>query len=306
MVTGAGGFLGSSIARYLGSKGHRIAASGRFASLTGVADIPNLFRLCGVTLPDSRFREVVREFQPDLLVHCAGTASVADSVEAPYTDFRRTAEVCAYVLETLRTVAPGCHFILLSSAAVYGNPQTLPVTEDALLLPISPYGYHKLICELLAEEYRALHGIPTTVLRIFSAYGDGLRRQVVHDLFKKFDDACGKEIEIFGTGEETRDFIHATDVARIVELVADKKSTGVFNAASGSETTVRELATVISSECNSSKNILFNGVRRPGDPVNWRADISRLSAIGFRSAITLREGIAAYRKWYLGEAGVSE
>jgi UDP-glucose 4-epimerase len=306
IVTGAGGFLGSRIASYLGEKGHKIAAVGRFSTLPGMAEIPNLWKLCGMTLPDRRFEDAVHEFQPTLVVHCAGTASVADSVCAPYVDFHRTAEVCAYVLETLRKLAPGCHFILLSSAAVYGNPRTLPVAEDSPLCPISPYGYHKVICEQLAEEYRLLHGIPSTVLRIFSAYGEGLRRQVVHDLFQRFADQQSTEVEIFGTGEETRDFIHVEDVARIVELIAKKGVSGIFNAASGNETTVRQLVTLISSEFMSSKKIVYNGVRRPGDPVNWLADVSRLSAIGFRPAKTLQEGIAAYKKWYLGETGVAE
>lgn len=306
LITGAGGFLGSHIASHLGENGHRIAAVGRFATLPGMMEIPNLWKLCGMTLPDHRFKDAVREFQPTLVVHCAGTASVANSVEAPYTDFHRTAEVCADVLETLRTCAAGCHFILLSSAAVYGNPQALPVTEETSLRPISPYGYHKLICELLAEEYRTLHGIPTAVLRIFSAYGEGLRRQVIHDLFQKFADPKSNVVEIFGTGEETRDFIHASDVARIVELIAETGVSDVFNAASGSETSVRQLAAMISSEFGLQKEIIFNGMRRPGDPVNWRADVSRLSAIGFRPMVTLQAGIAAYQRWYRGEAGVAE
>ena len=303
MVTGAGGFLGSWIASHLGKKGHRIAAVGRFTTFPGTKEIPNLWKLCGMTLPDGRFEEAVREFRPTLLVHCAGTASVADSVSAPYVDFHRTAEVCAYVLETLRKLSPGCHFILLSSAAVYGNPFSLPVAEDSLLRPISPYGYHKQICELLAEEYGTLHGIPTSVLRIFSAYGEGLRKQVVHDLFNKFMATDPTSVEIFGTGEETRDFIHAEDVARIVELVAASGATGVFNAASGCETTIRELASMIATVLDSPKRILFNGLRRQGDPVNWRADISRLYALGFRPAMTLREGIATYRQWLLEESG---
>lgn len=300
LITGAGGFLGSHIAKQLGHCGHYIAAVGRFAVSPDIISSTNLSKFYGMTLPDRRFEDAVHEFQPNLVVHCAGTASVADSVNAPYVDFHKTAEVCAFVLETLRTLAPGCHFILLSSAAVYGNPETLPVKEDSPLCPISPYGYHKVICEQLAEEYRTLHGIPTTVLRIFSAYGERLRRQVVHDIFKKFANPRSNEIEIFGTGEETRDFIHANDVARIVELVAKNRVSGVFNTASGSETTVRELVEIIATELGSPKQIIFNGIRRPGDPVNWRADVSSLLSLGFQPTVTLQKGVAAYLRWYQG------
>jgi UDP-glucose 4-epimerase len=197
---------------------------------------------------------------------------------------------------------PNCHFILLSSAAVYGNPKILPVTEDTPLKPISPYGYHKIICEQLVEEYHLLHGIPSAVIRIFSAYGGGLRKQVVYDLLQKFADPNNTEVEILGTGEETRDFIHALDVAKIVELIADKEACGTFNAASGHETSMRELADLISSCFTSSKKITYNGIRRQGDPVNWRANISRLSSIGFKPSLSLKEGIADSHKWYMLEA----
>lgn len=302
IVTGAGGFLGSWIAAHLGRQGHQIAAVGRFSTVSGVVKLPNLWKLCGMTLPDQRFIDVIKEFRPNVVVHCAGTASVADSVAAPYLDFHRTVEVCAYVLETVRTYVPGCQFILLSSAAVYGNPSAMPVTEDSQIRPISPYGYHKMICEQLAEEYRLLHGVPSAVLRIFSAYGDGLKRQVIHDLVQKFADPDQSKVEIVGTGEETRDFIHAADIARIVELIATTKQTGVFNAASGRETSVRELAAMIATALGVQKQITFNGIRRKGDPVNWCADTCRLSAIGFQPAVSLHEGIAAYVQWYSGKA----
>lgn len=118
IITGAGGFLGSHIARHLGKRGHRVAAVGRFVASPEIISTPNLSNFYGMTLPDRRFEDAVREFQPNLVVHCAGTASVADSVNAPYVDFHKTAEVSAFVLETLRTLTPGCHFILLSSAAL--------------------------------------------------------------------------------------------------------------------------------------------------------------------------------------------
>jgi len=297
-ITGAGGFLGSHIARYLGSKGHEVCVVGRFASLSEASAIPNLWKLCGMTLPDRRFDEAVDEFKPTLLVHCAGTASVVESVNAPYTDFHRTVEVCAYVLETLRKFSPGCHFIFLSSAAVYGNPQMLPVRENTPLVPISPYGYHKMICELLVEEYSALHGIPSAIFRIFSAYGEGLERQVVHDLFSKFYDPHTDVVEIFGTGIETRDFIHADDIARLVEIIAEKQATGIFNVASGYETTIGDLAKMIAIITGSTKKLFFNGVRRQGDPEKWQADISRLTDIGFSPAVSMQEGLEAYARWY--------
>jgi UDP-glucose 4-epimerase len=227
LVTGAGGFLGSHISYYLGKSGYQVAAVGRFNATSAIDTLyPNLLKLCGMTLPDARFVAAVSEFKPDLVVHCAGTASVGDSVHDPYGDFQRTVDVCAFTLETLRTCSPGIHFCLLSSAAVYGNPLHLPISEHDQCKPVSSYGYHKLLCEILADEYAKLHGLKVTVLRVFSAYGERLRKQLIHDLCYKFLLDESPYVELFGSGEESRDFIHAVDVARSIHFLHQNGSDG--------------------------------------------------------------------------------
>lgn len=299
MVIGAGGFLGSHIAHYFGEAGHLIAAVGRFNTTPAFTSIyPNLWKLCGMTLPDARFIEVIKEFRPDLLVHCAGTASVGDSVLDPYGDFQRTVEVCAFTLEAVRKYAPDCRFILLSSAAVYGNPQQLPISEDAPCKPVSPYGYHKLMCEALVEEYNQLHGINTTILRIFSAYGERLTKQVIFDLCRKFSDASSETLEVFGTGEETRDFIHVTDIARSTECIYNSKSNGIFNIGSGRQISVDRLVQFLKHIFSSTKTIRYTNTMRIGDPICWQADIAKLHSLGFLPAMEFETGIKQYVNWF--------
>lgn len=299
LVTGAGGFLGSHIAHYFGNLGCIVAPVGRLAATPSSAlSYPNLWKLCGMTLPDHAFHSVVADFRPTLLVHCAGTASVADSVRAPYDDFRKTVEVCAFTLETIRLLAPDCRFVLLSSASVYGNPEKIPIPESAPLHPISPYGYHKMLCETLTLEHAALYGMKTAILRIFSAYGERLERQVVHDICRKCADPEVHEVELFGTGCESRDFIHAVDVARAIETIHSRDASGVFNAAAGIQTTISNLARNIARHFGNGKRISFNGEIRHGDPLNWEADIRKLTDLGYRSSIELDEGLARYVDWF--------
>jgi len=299
LITGAGGFLGSHIAQYFGALGHSVAAVGRFAATPACAGgYPNLWKLCGLTLPDDTFHEVVSEFRPTLLVHCAGTASVADSVRAPYTDFKKTVEVLAFTLEAIRTLAPECRFVLLSSASVYGNPDALPIAEQAPQRPVSPYGYHKMMNEVLAEEYATLHGMKVAVLRIFSAYGERLQRQVVYDICRKLSDPDTADVELFGTGQESRDFIHASDVARAIDCIHRRDGTGVFNAAAGVQTTMADLAALIADHFGHRKKIVFNGQARQGDPLNWQASIDRIAALGFSPEVRLEQGIACYVDWF--------
>ncbi|GFO53237.1 UDP-glucose 4-epimerase [Geomonas sp. Red276] len=297
LITGAGGFLGSHIARHFGGLGYSVAAVGRFAT-DYTRTIPNLWRLCGMTLPDPALVKVIKSFRPDLLVHCAGTASVADSVQNPYGDFLKTVDVCAFTLDTLRLHAPDCRFVLLSSASVYGNPETLPILESAPLRPVSPYGYHKMLCETLAQEHAALHGMKVAILRIFSAYGERLQRQVVHDICQKFANPRLRCVELFGTGAESRDFIHALDVARAVETIHNSDASGVFNAAAGVQTTIAELAETLARHFDNGKQVTFNGVVRHGDPLNWEASIDKLAALGYRPSVDLDAGLAGYISWF--------
>lgn len=277
-----------------------MVAVGRFSGAASFSRSSEA-RIVGMTLPDRRFVDAVRAYRPSLLVHCAGTASVPDSVAEPYVDFQRTVDVCAFVLETLRTEAPKCHFVLLSSAAVYGNPESQPITEAAPTKPVSPYGYHKMICELLAREASELHGLKTSVLRIFSAYGERQRKQVVFDMFRKFTSPGNVPVEIIGTGAETRDFVHANDVAKCVETIAEQRAFGTFNIASGLATSIADLAELVARTIGSRKEIKFSGERRMGDPVTWCADVQKLADVGFRSQIPLDQGLATFAQWFASQ-----
>jgi UDP-glucose 4-epimerase len=303
LVTGAGGFLGSHIARYLGFRDFQVAAVGRFHAPLEIGEAyPNLAVLGGMTLPDPAFANLVARFQPDLLVHCAGTSSVAASVQEPYSDFQRTVDVCAFALESIRRHAPRCHFIHLSSASVYGQPKKLPIDESAPCAPMSPYGFHKRMCEILVEEYGALFGLSTAIVRIFSAYGENLPRQVVFDLCGKIAAARGGRVDVLGTGRESRDFIYAADVAQAVEILFAKGATGVFNLGSGRETTIASLLDILLEEMRSDAEPRFTRVSRPGDPLNWRADIGKLARLGFAPKVSLQDGLRRYCSWFREQA----
>jgi len=305
LVTGAGGFLGSHICAYFGQVGHSIAALDKFSPAHVSPEIYlNLSGFFEISLPDNTLVTILRQFQPSLLIHCAGSASVPYSMQEPHEDFRQSAGVTSFVIEMLRKHMPACHFVFLSSAAVYGNPGTLPVREETPCKPISPYGFHKNICELLCEEYASLHGIKSSVLRIFSAYGERLHKQVIFDLCRKFTDPSRGTVEVYGTGDETRDFIHARDIAQSVERIHNSGSGGVLNIASGKQTRISEIADMVKDCFRSEKNIVYSGSARPGDPLYWQADISRIASLGFRQEIPLDEGIRAYCRWFNSEYGI--
>jgi nucleoside-diphosphate-sugar epimerase len=254
-------------------------------------------------LPSPRLGAFIESQRPETIIFAAGTNSVAASVEKPATDFRNSVDVLLSVLETARTLGTNVRILFLSSAAVYGKQERLPIREDARLKPISPYGYHKLISELLLEEYEHCFGIRSCALRIFSAYGPGLSRQLLWDVSKKA--LSEKEVVLDGTGSETRDFIHVDDIARAVEVVLDRAefSSEKLNLGVGAEVAIRELASKLVRALGVDCSIRFTGKHRVGDPQRWQADTGSICRLGFRTAIPLDEGLADFAKWVLNRKG---
>jgi UDP-glucose 4-epimerase len=285
----------------LTSAGWQVLGLGRNSRGVPVKSGAELIDWVDLTLPSAALDTHLSAWQPELLVHAAGPASVPGSVRDPWADFEDSTRVTFSVLDGVRRLAPECQVILMSSAAVYGNPASLPVGEAAALHPISPYGYHKWMCELMAAEHHTIYALRVCTVRIFSAYGPRLRRQVLWDICQKA--VSEPEVELWGTENETRDFINGRDVARAMALLAQRAAfTGeVYNLASGIETSIGRLAEWLLHGLGQTKAIRFNGTQRKGDPLRWRADVSKLSALGYEPSIALADGAQEYARWFQAE-----
>lgn len=242
------------------------------------------------------FTSLFHNQQYDVCINASGASSVADSLKNPARDFELNVHNVALILESIRVHQPSCRFINLSSAAVYGNPSTLPISETHKLAPLSPYGFHKMQAENLCTEYSRFFNVDAISVRIFSAYGPGLKKQILWDLYKKSLNTS--VIELFGTGDETRDYIFIDDIVRALKIIAiAPKPESVYNLASGHAQALHELCKIFLSEMHWSGELKFNKVRREGDPDFWRADVSRINALGFSPRVTLHEGIKQYVEW---------
>jgi len=247
-----------------------------------------------IEIPSAAFAELVRRTRPEVVVHCAGPASVQAAELDPEHDRRRAVGALETVLEFLERVPDG-RLVLVSSAAVYGEPKALPIGVGAELAPISAYGRHRAECERLA----AASGVPCAFARVFSAYGEGLRRQVWWDIASR---AAGSgAVVLQGTGAESRDFLHGSDVGLALATIARAGRFGgdAYNVASGSETTIAALAQALVSALGTGATVEFSGVDRRGDPHRWRADVSELASLGFDPRVPLAEGIERYAAWVM-------
>jgi nucleoside-diphosphate-sugar epimerase len=292
LVIGSEGFIGSHLVSYFTGLGREVYG----CDLTEYHGTGYTYYKLSVLSPD--FDTVLNAAAYDCVVNASGSGNVGFSVQQPYSDFEANSLVVARVLDSLRKHAPATRFIQISSAAVYGNPASLPVRENAVLQPLSPYGYHKLISEQLCREYHQVYGIPVAVLRPFSVYGNGLMKQLLWDICRQLEKR--NEISLFGTGEESRDFIHISDLTKAVESVicGSAFEMDLYNVAAGNEVTVRTVATLLTQHYGSAHTPRFTGEVKAGDPLHWKADISRLQALGFVPQTRLEQGIEAYVHWF--------
>ncbi|MEH2434722.1 MAG: NAD-dependent epimerase/dehydratase family protein [Nostoc sp.] len=299
LITGVSGFIGRYVARYFSEQGWSVI--GIDNSPPENAPIANLSAYYCLQLPDITLNNLLKEHLPQVCIHCAGRASVGLSMNNPIADFYTNTVLTFEILNALRLNTPECRFIFLSSAAVYGNPELLPVSETQSLAPLSPYGFHKQQCEQLCLEFTKVYDLPTASLRIFSAYGPGLRRQVLWDICQKA--ITQNFVTLHGTGQESRDFIHALDIAKASMVVANfaPMQGEVYNLASGREVSIYELSEIVLNALEYEGIPQFDGVVPIGTPLNWRAEISKLAALGFSASVPLERGIKTFANWCRAE-----
>jgi len=290
LVIGSRGFIGSAAVRYYQNQGYAVTGC-------DVIEDDKVIDYFKVEIKNPTYQAVFEKVSPDFCLNASGAASVPFSFDHPLTDYELNVINVMRMLEAIRISNPKTTFINISSAAVYGTPSQLPVSEDVDVAPISPYGWHKRQSELLCNEYANLYGLKTCSMRVFSAYGPALKKQLFWDLYQKT--RKGKVIELLGTGDESRDYIFVEDLIRASETIAEKsKLKGeVINVATGIETTIREAATTFIKAMDWDGEICFSGSKRKGDPENWCADISKIKEMGYSSEFSLDAGLKAYCRW---------
>jgi UDP-glucose 4-epimerase len=280
-ITGSRGFIGGSVGRYAAGAGHTVMGTGR--SVDGGADWPGDYLAADPAA--EKLAKLIHDFAPDVVLHAAGSASVGASLTEPLADLHAAAVTCANMFEGVRLSGVKPVVIIPSSASVYGNPQNLPVKEDTPVAPISPYGFHKAICEMLGREYAACFGLNVIACRFFSVFGERQRRLLVWELYQQL---AGPEPVVWldGTGSESRDFVHIDDAAEVMLQLAGHHATrsapGSYlevNIGSGIETSVQQIAHQLRTLVAPEKEIRSRGNTRPGDPLRWQADVARLHSL---------------------------
>jgi nucleoside-diphosphate-sugar epimerase len=295
VVVGAAGFIGSHLSQQLEESGTEVLGVDS-KPLPESSPVRNAMR---AQWPSPEVCDAILDGRFDQVFLLGGTASVAGSLEAPTEDLEANAGDLVRFLEAMRRGGSQSALVFVSSAAVYGEPSQIPVTTESATAPISPYGVSKLAGDLYARVYGKLHSLKTVVVRPFSVYGPGLRRQVVWDILSKLHQKNPPLLH--GTGDETRDFVFVEDLCRAL-IAAGAEGKGLYNVCSGQETTIAELARRL-AELSGVEPLRFSGVGRPGDPERWLGDYSGLARLGWSPQVTLDEGLRRTVAWFQETAG---
>ncbi|MFO0775081.1 MAG: NAD(P)-dependent oxidoreductase [Nitrospiraceae bacterium] len=304
LVTGSRGFVGRSIAEYALRQGHQVIGVTHTQDNTPGAQIHSIV----IPLDSADFVDLINSYSPDAILHAAGSASVGHSFQQPREDFLMAVETWGAVLDAVRKSWNNPLVLFPSSAAVYGNPHLLPISELATLQPISPYGFHKVICEQLAQEYCRCFGLRVAVTRLFSTIGAYQQRLLVWELFRQTREDS-PYLTLQGSGDETRDFLHIDDIAEYLLGLAHLQPDGfsVVNMGSGTATSVQAIAQYVLAAVGREQKILPLNRELPGDPKAWQAEVTQLRRLVPHTPRSIQQAIeTSVRYWLSMELSLTE
>jgi UDP-glucose 4-epimerase len=292
LVTGGAGFIGSHLIRRL------IALSSDAVSLGGSREEAELVDGARYIFGDvSRETLETVDFVPETIFHLAGGASVAASLQNPSQDFLKSVYSSVVLLDFLRTNWPEAQVVFVSSAAIYGEAKQKKAHHDLTCLPVSPYGLHKKQVEALLLDHARMYRTNSVILRPFSVYGPGLRKQLLWDALGK---SSRGTFEFAGSGRERRDWVYVSDLVECLLRISKYASVDVpvFNAGTCRGVPIREVITELFSIAGLGRVPVFTGRHREGDPEHLVADDSVEGFLGPLFVTKLTDGLAAYVDWY--------
>jgi len=289
LVTGGAGFIGSHLAEALVddndvrvlddcSRGSRSVVPDAVEFVEGdVRDAATVNRACT---------------DVDIVFHQAANISVDRSIEDPIGSHRVNVDGTLNILEAARDA--DARVVFASSAAIYGEPSAVPVTETQPKSPSSPYGAEKLSADRYVRLYADLYDLETVALRYFNVYGPGGIATDYSGVIDAFLVRAGRneELPVHGDGTQTRDFVHVSDVVRANLLAASTDHAGeAYNVGTGESVTINRLAELIVDVTDSTSDIVHTSPRS-GDIDESEADIEKArDRLGYRPQTTLREGL---------------
>lgn len=298
LVTGGAGFIGSHLVDRLLKTGNEVVcldnlSEGSLKNLEEADSYENFRFIQGDVRSEKDLEESIRNV--DAVFHEAAITSVPFSVENP--DLTRDVNVNGTVNVLEKSIEEGVDkFVFASSCAVYGKPNSIPISEDSSLNVLSPYAESKLSGEDKCKECAKKNDLETVILRYFNVYGPRQSGGSYAGVIVKFLERLkkGRPPIIYGDGEQTRDFVNVRDVVRanLVALKKDGVNSEEFNVGSGIAISINDLCEKILQITGNSELKPVYIDSREGEVRHSKADLSKSSQVlGYEPEISLEEGL---------------
>jgi len=242
------------------------------------------------------------EVDIDSVFHLAAISSVKESLENPIFVNDVNVNGTVNVLELARELKAK-RFVFSSSAAVYGNPDEMPISEECTFTPLSPYAASKVAGEMYIRAYSSSFGIDSTILRFFNVYGPRQAFSEYSGVISIFINQAlaDKPITIEGDGEQTRSFVHVSDVARAMILAGEQKTAigATVNISGTGLVSIRQIAQLLKENVKGSNSDIVHVPPRVGDVKDSIGNIERAQKLlGFTPMIPLDRGLQETAEWY--------
>lgn len=315
LVTGGAGYIGSHTIRLLQASGHSVIALDTLENGTRAA-LGETRIVVGSTADRELVERVLRTEQIEAVIHFAAYKAVGDSVRQPGRYFDNN--VCGTLALLDAMVSAGVDYLVFSStAAVYGTPDSSPVTEGHLLQPENPYGESKLLVERMLKWFELSHGLHSVTLRYFNAAGAALEGDIGEDwtqtqslvpLVMKAALGRSPALKVFGTdyptpdGTAIRDYVHVIDLAdahiKALDYLVREQRSDIFNLGTGRGNSVQEVLDLTKAYSGVDIPVEYTA-RRPGDPVAvWADNTKARELLGWHPQYDLKTIIATAWDWH--------
>jgi len=307
LVTGGAGFIGSHICERFVKEGDEVVCLDNFdpyyAPSLKRENIKPLLASDKFNLVegDIRDRELVQKIVKqdiDYVFHNAAQPGVRTSIENPLKSHEVNTTGLLNILQACLN-SQVKKIINASSSSVYGKVQYLPLDEDHPTMPMSPYGVSKLTAEHYCRVFCEIYGLKITSLRLFTVYGPRMRPDLAISIFTKWA-LKNQTIEIFGSGDKTRDFTYIDDVVKANLLAMEKGDGEVYNIGSGARISIKELANRIIQATGSNSEIVYT-LPQKGDAEHTWANVGKaVKELGYNPQVDLNQGLQCYIEWWKG------
>ncbi len=289
LITGGAGFIGSNLASELHSDNEVIVlddlSNGDLRNLQGLK-----VRFIKASVTDKELTNSLPKL--DFIFHLAAVSSIQLSVAEPERCFKVNMQGSHNII--MAALKHRAKLIFASSAAVYGDSQKLPLTEQTTARPLTPYAASKLAVEHFCEAYSLTHKLNYICLRLFNVYGPKQNPNNDYSgVISKFiaNALANRNLVIYGDGSQTRDFVFVKDVVNAMLSAAESKINGIFNIGSGISFSILNLAKMVIKLCNSNSQIRFEEAQK-GDIKHSLAMITRASKhLGYKPSVKLEQGL---------------